>query len=48
MHVDEHAEDSYIPDFNISKTDICSLWASQRSFLLAGGVFYKHNPNTSR
>ena len=41
MYVDEHPKDGNIPDFNISKIDICPLRTYQRSFQLFQGDFSK-------
>ena len=41
MYVDEPPKDGNIPDFNISKIDICPFRASQRSFRLFHGNFSK-------
>ena len=39
MYVDEPPKDGNIPDFNISKIDICPFRAYQRSFRLFQGDF---------
>ena len=41
MYVDEPPKDGNIPDFNISKIDICPFRAYQRSFRLFHGNFSK-------
>ena len=41
MYVDEPQKDGNIPDFNISKIDICPFRAYQRSFRLFHGNFSK-------
>ena len=41
MYVDEPPKDGNIPDFNISKIDICPFRACQRSFRLFQGNFSK-------
>ena len=41
MYVDEPPKDGNIPDFNISKIDICPFRAYQRSFRLFQGNFSK-------
>ena len=41
MYVDEPQKDGNIPDFNISKIDICPFRSYQRSFRLFHGNFSK-------
>ncbi|MCI7497091.1 MAG: hypothetical protein MSA80_06920, partial [Prevotella sp.] len=41
MYVDEPPKDGNIPDFNISKINICPFRACQRSFRLFHGNFSK-------
>lgn len=41
MYVDESPTDGNIPDFNISKSDICPFRTYQRSFRLSQGDFSK-------
>lgn len=48
MYVDEPPKDSNIPDFNISKIDICPFRAYQRSFRLIQGDFSKDIHQRSR
>lgn len=48
MYVDEPPKDSNIPDFNISKIDICPFRAYQRSFRLFQSDFSKDIHQRSR
>ena len=48
MYVDEPPKDGNIPDFNISKIDICPFRAYQRSFWLFHGNFSKDIHQRSR
>ena len=48
MYVDEPPKDGNIPDFNISKIDICPFRAYQRSFRLFHGNFSKDIHQRSR
>ena len=48
MYVDEPPKDGNIPDFNISKIDICPFRAYQRSFRLFQGDFSKDIHQRSR
>ena len=48
MYVDESPKDSNIPDFNISKIDICPFRAYQRSFRLFQSDFSKDIHQRSR
>ena len=48
MYVDKPPKDGNIPDFNISKTDICHFRAYQRSFRLFQGNFSKDIHQRSR
>ena len=48
MYVDESPKDGNIPDFNISKIDICPFRAYQRSFRLFQGNFSKDIHQRSR
>ena len=48
MYVDEPPKDGKIPDFNISKIDICPFRAYQRSFRLFQGDFSKDIHQQSR
>lgn len=48
MYVDEPQKDGNIPDFNISKIDICPFWAYQRNFRLFHGYFSKDVHQRSR
>ena len=48
MYVDEPQKDGNIPDFNISKIDICPFRAYQRNFRLFHGNFSKDIHQRSR
>lgn len=48
MYVDEPQKDGNIPDFNISKNDICPFRAYQRNFRLFHGYFSKDVHQRSR
>ena len=48
MYVDEPPKDGNIPDFNISKIDICPFRTYQRSFRLFHGKFSKDIHQRSR
>ena len=48
MYVDESPKDGNIPDFNISKIDICPFRAYQRSFRLFQSEFSKDIYQRSR
>lgn len=48
MYVDEPPKDGNIPDFNISKIDICPFRAYQRCFRLFQGDFSKDIHQRSR
>ena len=48
MYVNEPPKDGNIPDFNISKIDICPFRAYQRSFWLFQGDFSKDIHQQSR
>ena len=48
MYVDEPPKDGNIPDFNISKIDICPFRAYKRSFRLFQSVFSKDIHQRSR
>ena len=48
MYVDEPQKDGNIPDFNISKIDICPFRAYQRSFRLFQSDFSKDIHQRSR
>ena len=48
MYVDEPQKDGNIPDFNISKIDICPFRAYQRNFRLFHGYFSKDVHQRSR
>lgn len=48
MYVDEPPKDGNIPDFNISKIDICPFRTYQRSFQLFQSDLAKDNHQQSR
>ena len=48
MYVDEPPKDGNIPDFNISKIDVCPFRAYQRSFRLFQSDFSKDIHQRSR